>query len=337
MATSNRRVLTGTEKAAVLLLSVGEDQAAKIFSLMQDDEIRELSHAMATVGNVTNDVVEKIIVEFASAFSTSGGLVGGVDAAERMLGKVLGKERLEGLLDDIRGPAGRTLWEKLNNVNEAILANYLKNEYPQTVAVVMSKITPDHTARVLSQLPENFALEVMQRMLRMETVQKEVLDDLEKTLRNEFMSNLARTNRQDAHEQMAEVFNNLDRNAEARFMSALEERSPEAAEKIKSLMFTFEDLKSLDPSSVQTLLRNLDKDSIPKALKGAPPEIQTLFFDNMSSRAAKILKEDMEAMGPIRLREVDEAQAAIISVAKDLSNKGEIVLGDSKGEDELVY
>jgi flagellar motor switch protein FliG len=240
-------------------------------------------------------------------------------------------------MEDIRGPAGRTMWDKLANVNETVLANYLKNEYPQTVAVVLSKIKGEHAARVLAQLPESFAMEVVMRMLRMEAVQKEVLDDVERTLRTEFMSNLARTSRRDAHEMMAEIFNNLDRNTESRFLAALEERNRDSAERIKALMFTFEDLSKLDPSGVQTLLRVVDKPKLGLALKGASETLRDLFFTNMSERAAKIMREDMAAMGPVRLRDVDEAQMYMVQVAKDLAARGEIVMAEGKGEDELIY
>ncbi len=240
-------------------------------------------------------------------------------------------------MEDIRGPAGRTLWDKLGNVNEEVLANYLKNEYPQTVAVVLSKVKPDHAAKVLAMLPEGFAMEVVMRMLRMESVQREVLEDVERTLRTEFMSNLARTNRRDAHEMMADIFNNLDRQVENRFIVALEERNRESAEKIKQLMFTFDDLSKLDPSGIQTLIRAVDKEKLPIALKGASETLRDLFFTNMSERASKILKEDMAAMGPVRLRDVDEAQQLMVMTAKDLSDRGEIVLSDGRAEDELVY
>jgi flagellar motor switch protein FliG len=171
----------------------------------------------------------------------------------------------------------------------------------------------------------------------MESVQKEVLDDVERTLRNEFMSNLARTNRRDAHEMMADIFNFLERSVENRFLTALEERNRDSAERIKALMFTFEDLGKLDPGGVQTVLRSADKDKIAIALKGASEELRDLFFSNMSERAAKIMREDMQAMGPVRLRDVDEAQMYVVTMAKDLAANGEIVIADSKGEDELVY
>jgi flagellar motor switch protein FliG len=331
------RTMNGPEKAALLLMSVGEDNATRLFSLMDDDEIKELSQAMANLGTVSAQMVERLLVEFADQISTTGSLVGNFDNTERLLLKVMDKDRVGNIMEDIRGPAGRTMWEKLTNVNETVLANYLKNEYPQTVAVVLSKVKSEHAARVLALLPEPFALEVIMRMLRMESVQKEVLDDVERTLRNEFMSNLARTNRRDSHEMMADIFNFLDRNMENRFLTALEERNRDSAERIKALMFTFEDLSKLDPGGVQTLLRHVDKDKVAISLKGASEEVRDLFFSNMSERAAKIMREDMQAMGPVRLRDVDEAQMHIVQTAKDLAGSGEIVIADSKGEDELVY
>jgi flagellar motor switch protein FliG len=247
------------------------------------------------------------------------------------------QEKVDALMEEIRGPAGRTMWDKLGNVNEAVLANYLKNEYPQTVAVVLSKVKSDHAARVLACLPEDFALECVTRMLRMEPVQREILDKIEMTLRTEFMSNLARTSKRDSHEMMAEIFNNFDRQTEARFIAALEERNREAAERIRALMFVFEDLSKLDPGGIQTLLRGTPKEQLALALKGASDKLRDMFFSNMSERAAKIMREDMESMGPVRLKDVDAAQVGMVQVAKDLAAKGEIMLAGSGGDDELIY
>jgi flagellar motor switch protein FliG len=331
------RTLTGPEKAAIMMLALGEEHATKLFTHMDDEEIRELSQTMANLGTVSSTIIERLFVEFAEQISSTGSLVGTYESTERLLLKVLDNEKVNQIMEDIRGPAGRTMWDKLANVNETVLANYLKNEYPQTVAVVLSKIKGEHAARVLAQLPESFAMEVVMRMLRMESVQKEVLDDVERTLRTEFMSNLARTSRRDAHEMMAEIFNNLDRNTESRFLAALEERNRDSAERIKALMFTFEDLSKLDPSGVQTLLRVVDKPKLGLALKGSSETLRDLFFTNMSERAAKIMREDMAAMGPVRLRDVDEAQMYMVQVAKDLAARGEIVMAEGKGEDELIY
>ena len=331
------RGLNGPEKAAVLMLALGEEHAARLFGLMDDEEIKELSQTMANLGTISATLVERLCVEFAEQISSTGSLVGTYDSTERLLMKVLDRDRVDNIMEEIRGPAGRTMWEKLANVNELVLANYLKNEYPQTVAVVLSKIKSDHAARVLGLLPESFAMEVVMRMLRMESVQKEVLDDVERTLRTEFMSNLARTNRRDSHELMAEIFNNLDRATESKFISALEERNRDAAERIKALMFTFEDLARLDPTAVQTMLRVAEKDKLSIALKGASESLRELFFSNMSERAGKILRDEMQAMGPVRLKDVDDAQMNMVQLAKDLAARGEIVISEGKGEDELVY
>jgi flagellar motor switch protein FliG len=292
---------------------------------------------MASLGNVNAAVIERLFVEFADQLSSAGSLVGSYDTTERLLYKSLPTERVEQIMEEVRGPAGRTMWDKLGNVNEAVLANYFKNEYPQTVAVVLSKLKGEHAARVLSVLPENFAMEVVMRMLRMEAVQKDVLDHVEKTLRAEFMTNLARSTRRDAHEMMADIFNSLDRPTENRFMTALEDRNRESCEKIKQLMFTFDDLLRIDSSGIQLLLRDVEKDKLALALKGASEELKDLFLDNMSKRAAKMMKEDMEAMGAVRLRDVDEAQAIIVSSAKALADAGEIMISGGGEEDELVY
>jgi flagellar motor switch protein FliG len=335
-AVEDARKLTGPEKAAVILLSLGEDHT-RLWQGLDEDEIKEISQAMASLGTVSASVVEELLVEFVSGMSGSGAVMGSFEQTQRLLASFMPADRVEGLMEEIRGPAGRTMWDKLGNVNEAVLANYLKNEYPQTVAVVLSKVKPDHAARVLTSLPEDFALECVQRMLRMEPVQREILDKIEQTLRTEFMSNLARTSKRDSHEMMADIFNSFDRQTEARFIGALEERNREAAERIRALMFVFEDLAKLDPGGIQTLLRAVEKDSLALALKGSSESLRELFFSNMSERAAKIMREDMESMGPVRLKDVDQAQMAMVQVAKDLAAKGEIMLVGQSGDDELIY
>ncbi|WP_298158416.1 flagellar motor switch protein FliG [Brevundimonas sp.] len=328
--------LTGPEKAAVILLALGEEHT-RLWQGLDDEEVKEISQAMAGLGTVSASVVEELMVEFVSGMSGSGAVMGSFEQTQRLLAAFLPPERVDGLMEEIRGPAGRTMWDKLGNVNEAVLANYLKNEYPQTVAVVLSKVKPDHAARVLTSLPEDFALECVQRMLRMEPVQREILDKIEQTLRTEFMSNLARTSKRDSHEAMADIFNSFDRQTEARFIGALEERNRESAERIRALMFVFEDLNKLDPGGVQTLLRSVEKDSLALALKGASEALREMFFTNMSERASKIMREDMESMGPVRLKDVDTAQMAMVQVAKDLAARGEIMLAGASGDDELIY
>jgi flagellar motor switch protein FliG len=328
--------LIGAQKAAAFMLAIGEEHAARLFAKMHEDEIRDISQAMANLGNVQAGAVEELCREFAEGLGQTGNLVGSWETTERMLLKTLPRDRVSQIMEEIRGPAGRTMWDKLGNVNEAVLANYLKNEYPQTVAVVLTKVKSDHAARVLSLLPEGFAMEVVMRMLRMETVQKEALDGVERTLKAEFMSNLARAQRRDAHEMMAEIFNNLDRQSETRILAALEERNRDAASRIRGLMFTFDDLARMDGGGVQVLMRAVPKDQLVLALKGASEALRDLFVRNMSERASKMLKEDLANLGPVKLRDVDEAQAAIVLLAKDLAAQGQIVMQDGR-EEEMVY
>ena len=336
-AIDDYRSVEGRQKAAIFMLAIGHEHSTQMFEKMDDEEIQALAEAMSTLGTINAAMIERLFVEFADLLSSHGGLVGTAGSTERLLMSALPEDRVKQIMEEMRGPAGRTMWDKLGNVNEAALANYLKNEYPQTVAVVLSKVRPDHASRVLAILPENFSMEVVIRMLRMEAVQKDTLEHVEKTLRTEFMTNLARAARRDSHEMLADIFNNLDRATENRFMTSLEERDSEATERIKQLMFTFDDLARVDGGGIQILLSKVEKDQLGLALKGASDEVGELFFANMSERAGKMMKEDMEAMGGVRLKDVDDAQSAILTEAKALADAGEIVIAGSGEDGELVY
>ena len=334
---AKNKKLSGPRKAAILLLSIGEERAAKVFESMDDFEIRDVSREMASLGQVGSDEVERTLNEFTETLGTGGaGVAGGWATTERFLKSFMKEDRVSDLMEEMRGPAGRTTWEKLANVSEDILANYLINEYPQTVAVIVSRIKPGHAARVLSAMPEDFAMDVVQRILLMDNISREVIETVEDSLRNEFMRNLAAKNKRDSHELMAEIFNNLDRTNEAKFMDLLEKKSEEDAERIRALMFTFEDLMKTDDKGIQTILRDVEKDRLALALKGASDDLKERILKNMSERASKILQEDMDAMGPVRVSEVDEAQMEIVNVAKRLSDEGKIVFADEGSEDEFI-
>lgn len=330
--------LSGPKKAALFLLALGEDYGRPIWEKLDDEELAEISIAMSHLGVVDSQAIEDVLAQFISQMSLSGALLGTFESTERLLMQFLPQDRVGTLMEEIRGPAGRNMWEKLSNVQANVLANYLKNEYPQTVAVVLSKISPDHAANVLSILQDDFALEVVNRMLGMESVQRDILEKIEHTLRNEFISNLSQTRQRDAHELMADIFNNFDRQTESRFLGALEEEDRDAADRIKNLMFTFDDLMKLDASSVQTLLQKVEKSILTLAMKGATEAVRDYFLENMSARAGKMLKDDLENMGPVRLKDVDEAQAAMIKTAKDLAASGEIIINKGPGGgEEIIY
>jgi len=324
----------GLHKASILMLALGDEHAGKLFAIMHEDEIKAISSSMAQLGVVHADAVERLCRDFVHNFGAAGGLLGSFEVTENLLMRGLSKDRVSQIMEEIRGPAGRTMWDKLANVSEAILASYMKNEYPQTVAVVLSMIKPDHSARVLTLLPDSFAMEVVMRMLKMESVQKEVLERVERILRAEFMSNLARASRQDPHQLIAEIFNSFDRKVETKFLSGLEERSRESAEKVKSQMFTFSDLQQLTPTGLQVLLRQIDKEKLPIALKGTTETIRNLFFSLLSERAAKTLRDDIASLGPVKVKEVEEAQASIANHAKNLAASGEIEF--STGADDRM-
>lgn len=329
--------INGPQKAAALLLALGEEGGREIWTRLDEDEIRLISTAMAQMGGIEPTDFEEILIDFVTRLSSDGAMSGSISSTEKLLRSFLPDERVSAIMEDIRGPSGRNMWEKLSNVQATVLANYLKNEYPQTVAVVLSKISTEHSANVLSVLPDEFALEVVSRMLAMESVQRDVLQQVEQTLRQEFMSNLSRSSKRDPHELVAGIFNNFDRQTEARFLTALEEESRDSAERIKQLMFTFDDLGKLDSGSVQTLLREVDRNDLAKSLKGANETLREFFFSNMSQRAAKLMKDDMEALGPMRLSDVDEAQNKLVGTAKTLADAGEIVVQKGENEEEMIY
>jgi flagellar motor switch protein FliG len=281
-------------------------------------------------------MLDELLVEFVTSLSSNGSLSGNSDTTERLLLSFLPEDRVNAIMEEIRGPAGRNMWEKLANVPEDVLASYLKNEYPQTIAVVLSKVATDHASRVLAVLPEELALDVVHRMLGLDPVQKDILEKIEQTLRVEFMSTLSTSKRRDSHEQMAEIFNSFDRQTEARFITSLEEQSREDADRIKALMFTFEDLTRLDNGAVQTLMQKMDKKELALALKGANDAAKEFFLGNMSARSSKLLRDDMEAMGAVRLKDVDDAQARMVNTAKDLAAKGDIVINKGKADEAMV-
>ncbi|MEA3538818.1 MAG: flagellar motor switch protein FliG [Pseudomonadota bacterium] len=304
--------LSGVERAAALMVALGREHGGAIWAHLGNDEARALSAAMARIGPVPAPLAERLLATFAGEVS--------------------------GTAAESAAPVSETTWDTLGNVGEDVLAAYLRGEHPQTAAVVLGRIGREQAARVLSRLPDDAAMDVVLRMLRAGAVRQDVLDTVEETLRADLLSNPAHSARRDAHEVMAEIFNHLDRDAEARFMLALEDRAFDAAERIRALMFTFEDLARLDAASIQTLLRNIDKNRLAAALKGAGEALREFFFMSMSERAARILREDMELMGPIRLREAEEARQAIVQVAKQLADTGEIVLADNRdGSEEFVF
>ncbi len=319
-------------KASALLLSLGEENIALLIAAMRDDEIKIVSSNMAHLGIIQVELLEQVCQEFLECIKCIGGVVGTYEGTHDLLLKALPKDRALHIMEEIGGPVGRTMWEKLGNVNEDSLASYLKNEYPQTIAVVLSMIKSSHAAKILTRLPETIAFEVLMRILKMESVQEIILSRVECILRVEFMSNLARASRQDPHKLVAEIFNNLDRLVEAKFMGELDQRDRDASDRIKGHMFTFDDLARISPSGLQLLVRKIDKNTLTLALKGSTDQLRGLIINQLSERAASMIRDDMLSMGSVRVRDVDEAQMRIIRQAKQMALAGEINI--SSGDDD---
>ncbi|WP_407646557.1 flagellar motor switch protein FliG [Gluconobacter cerevisiae] len=322
--------ISGVQKVAILMMALGEENCSRLFEQMHEEEIREISSEMTQLGIISSQIVEKVCHEFSQGLGTAEGVVGDLENTEKLLKSTLPANQAAAIMEEIRGPAGRTMWEKLGNVSEIVLANYLKNEYPQTVSVILSRIKPSHAAKVLAILPEEFSLDIMMRMLKTETIQKNVIQSIEKTLRLEFISNIPRGVNRNSHEVLADIFNNFDRRLENRFMIALEERSYNDAEQIKSLMFTFEELTNLSGESLIVLLNQISREVLPLALKGASDRLLQAFLASMSDRAGRILLSEIEDLGPVRVKDVDIAQNEILIVAKGLIDRGEIDMIDQQ-------
>ncbi|MCE2716790.1 MAG: flagellar motor switch protein FliG [Pseudomonadota bacterium] len=332
-----KSTFSGSERAAIMMFSLPEEQAQKIFKYLDLVEVKDLSQAMASLGTVNAQTVESLCAEFVNEIASYSSLVGTIESTRRLLSKFMSPDEVDRIIEDIRGPTGRNMWDKLSSVDEEMLAGYLKNESPQTIAVILSRIRAETSAKVLSYLPEAMADDVVMRLLRLDTVRREVLEEIESSLHKEFISTLGRSLKKDPYEMVAEVFNNLDRASETRLLNNLEQKKPEIAEKIRNLMFTFEDLGQLDKTSIIALLRSVDRSKLAIALKGTQERIKDKFLKNMSERSSKLLLDEMNVLGLVRLKDVEKAQNEIIAVAKDMAARNEInIFNNSENGDQLV-
>ena len=326
--------LSGIQKTAIFLMAMGENVTKEVFAQMTNEEVRDISLAMASMGEVDAHLVEQVLEEYTSRMTKPAPVIGTFEITEKFLSQVLPPERRKEILGEMQGPAGRTIWDKLQNVNEEIFAAYLKNEYPQTVAVILARLTPEYAAKVMAHLPDNFVMDVVMRLLHLEKIQNDVLNEIEQTIKNDFMVSLTQNENIDSTEKVADIFNCLDRHTENRLMTGLFERNREVAETIRSQMFTFEDLVHLNGENLQKILRSVDRKKIAYALKGASESLKSVFLENMSQNAGLMLLEDIDALGAVRLKDVDAAQSLIVETAKKMAQNGEIEISDTNAQTE---
>jgi len=337
MLQSKKSQLTGRQKAAVFLVSLGSDVSADVFKHLREDEIEQLTFEIARLDKIEPDDKDRVLQEFqemmmAQEFITQGG----IDYARDILERALGTQKAIDIVNRLTSSLQVRPFDFIRRTDPSHLLNFIQGEHPQTIALILAYLDSQKSAQILAELPHNVQADVARRIAEMKRTSPDVLREVERVLERK-LSTLASEDFTQAGgiDTVVEILNNVDRGTEKIIIEALEEEDPELAEEIKKRMFVFEDIVLLDDRSIQKVLREVDTQELAKALKGVDNEVQEKIFRNMSKRAASLLSEDMDFMGPIRLRDVEEAQQKIVNIIRKLEDAGEIVVART-GEEELV-
>jgi flagellar motor switch protein FliG len=335
---SSSENLTGAEKAAIFMLTIGEDFAAQVFKRLDPDEIKLVGRQMAKVDKVDKDDLNNLLQEFKADTGDSDIFLSGNEMLEGALKRALTSDKASEILEEIRSDWKLTLFQKARKLEPKVLVNFLRNEHPQTVALVLSVLDPIQSAQILSELAEETQIEVVMRMAELDKVSPEILVDIDRVMQDELLSvEGMEGQRLGGVVAVAEILNNADRALEAAVLEGIEEQRESLADEIRRLMFVFEDLLNVDDRGIQSILKEVSTDDLKIALKLASEELKDKIFGSMSSRAVEMLKEDMEIMGPTRVKDVEAAQQSIIKIAKRLEQEGKIqLMQGAGGEDEFV-
>ncbi|ABR30344.1 flagellar motor switch protein FliG [Thermosipho melanesiensis] len=330
--------IPGKRKAAILLVLMGPENAANVLKNLDEQDVELLTIEIANLGKVTDEEKEVVLSEFKELSKAREMLLsGGIDYAKEMLIKAFGPEKAMKVIERLVSNLQVKPFEFMKLADPMQIVNFLQSEHPQTIALVLSFLEPQLSAKVLSALPENIQAEVIKRIALLERASPDVVREIEKTLEKKFsgigMQTLSQVGGVDT---AAEIINNIDRATEKSIMEKLGYESPELAEEIRRRLFVFEDLLKLDDRSVQLVLREVDTRDLAVALKGASDELKEKIFNNMSKRAAQLLKDELEFMGPVRVKDVEEAQQKIINIVRRLEEAGEIVIARGGGEELIV-
>lgn len=330
--------LSGAQRAAVLLLGVGEEAAAAIMRHMEPREVQRVGEAMASLGGVSNQQVEEVLREFHSQASAVNPLgIGTPEFTQRVLVQALGERKARGMLAKVMPGMQQTRGiEALRWMDGSAIAGLLDGEHPQIVAIVLASLEDDHAAQVLSALPDSVRSEALLRVARLEVIDPSAMEELDKVLEKQLgkVRQSSPPRSVNGMSSAAAILNKVKSDLEASLMESLREADGELGEKVSELMFVFDDLLQLDDRGMQRLIREIAVDKLVVALKGVDDAVQEKFFRNMSSRAADMLREDLEAKGPVKLSEVEEAQKEILTTAQRLADEGELALG--RGDDDFV-
>ncbi|MBF0186755.1 MAG: flagellar motor switch protein FliG [Magnetococcales bacterium] len=333
--------LTGKEKAAIFVLSLPDEDAKKLLEGMHEDEIRELSRTIARMGSMSQEVVEKVRMEFLERFENQQFNVrGGMSRVKDLIFNVLGKEKGRQLIKDLQQGPKNTPWEILNAMEPTLVATFLGNEHPQSIALILSQIQTEQASFVIDFLAPDVQQEVIYRMAKLGNLPPGAMEDIEESLLTELEAlgaarGLYTQEGGGGVQKVAELLNMMSREIADKLLAFLDEEDNPLAEEVRKEMFLFEDLLLMDDKSFQTLLREVSNDELLTALKGADERLKEKFFGNMSERAAEMLREDLEMMGPVKVAEVEGAQQAILKVARRLEDEGTIVIM-GKGSDDMV-
>ena len=337
MLQSKKAQLTGRQKAAIFLVSLGSDVSSEIFKHLREDEIEQLTFEIARLDKVEPDDKDKVLMEFQELMMAQDFIAsGGIDYAREVLERALGTQKAIDIVNRLTSSLQVRPFDFIRRTDPSHLLNFIQGEHPQTIALILAYLDPQKGAQILSGLNHQIQADVAKRIAIMDRTSPDVLREVERVLERK-LSTLASEDYTSAGgiDAIVEVLNNVDRGTEKIIIEALEEEDPELAEEIKKRMFIFEDIVLLDDRSIQKVLREVDTQDLAKALKGVDTEVQEKIFRNMSKRAASLLREDMDFMGPIRLRDVEEAQQKIVNIIRKLEEAGDIIVARA-GEEELV-
>ncbi|MGM0424106.1 MAG: flagellar motor switch protein FliG [Thermodesulfobacteriota bacterium] len=329
--------LSGTQKIAVLLLALGESYATQAFQEMEQQEIVQVSKAMAELDSVPQETVESVLQEFTSSYNYGQKtLFGGPTQMRKILSKSLDQEVADSVINSLEYDFGPAPFKGLEKFSPNLMAQLLSNEHPQTLALVIGHLSPGNAAEVVQKLPSAVRAEVLMRLARLESVPLDMLYEVDKVLQDQLKAMGGEGQKVGGVQSVAEILNAVDRSTEEEVLSDIEEESAQMAEDIRELMFVFEDIRDIDDRAVRELLKEISNDDLTLALKGASEDLQQKFFKNLSERAAGMIQEDLEIMGPVRLSDVENAQRSIVREVRRLEAEGRIVLAGKGGEDVLV-
>lgn len=329
--------LSGPQKAALLLLALGDEVAGQVLKRLNEDEMQRVVFEMARVSRLPRAALEEVLREFMRSYEERELIVGGREYVERILEKALGKEKAREIVEELFGEEEERPFSHLRRVDPFFLANYLRNEHPQTIAFILFYLDKQKAAQVLAELPEELQAEVIRRIATLDKVSPEMVQEVEAALKEGIKVRSAFTviKKEEGYKVAAEILNQFGTRA-ARILEKVRETDPEVSDEVEKAMFVFEDLLYADDRGLQKLLREVSKEDLALALKMCPEELQEKIFRNMSERAVEMLKEDMEAMGPVRVRDVEEAQRRIAAIARAMMEKGELILVGKGGEEVLI-